>query len=253
VDVTGFTLTTAGTGDWTSDVDATSGVQIYRDNGDGIFNAADAAMFQGAGGATVNATFTSQLNLSVGEIADLWVVIGLTASAGMGNSAAPETFSLSIANTTDVVATETAVFGTLPPDGITVGAIEFGVTSFDPVADVPAGGRAITIDGSGFMSPFTATIGGTPCGGTGNVNLTGTQVTGLIVPMGAGTDLEIVVQSGTLPPQTLSQTFSYDKPGEVAPPKNEEDSSCTANTGATWAALLGVLAIGAIAIRRRRA
>jgi hypothetical protein len=252
VDVTGFTLTTAGTGDWTSDVDATSGVQIYRDNGDGIFNAADTAMFQGAGGATVNATFTSVLDLEVGEIADLWVVIGLTANAGTGNSAAPETFSVSIANTTDVVATETAVFGTLPPNGITVGAIEFNVTTFNPQGDQPAGGASIAITGSGFMSPLTVTIGGTLCGGTASIT-GGTNVSGLTVPMGAGSNLEIVIHSGTLPPLTLNQTFSYDKPDEVAPPKNEDKSSCTANTGATWAALLAVLAIGAIATRRRAA
>jgi MYXO-CTERM domain-containing protein len=252
VDVTGFTLTTAGTGDWTSDVDATSGVQIYRDNGDGIFSAADALLFQGGGGATVNATFTSVLDLEVGETADLWVIIGLTANAGSGNSAAPETFSVSIANTTDVVATETAVFGTLPPNGITVGAIEFGVATFAPLNDQPAGGASITISGSGFIDPVIVTIGGTPCIGTAVVT-GGTSVSGLTVPMGAGTDLEIVIQSGTLPPQTLSQTFTYLKPKEVAPPKNEDSSSCAASTTATWAALLGVLAIGAIAIRRRRA
>jgi MYXO-CTERM domain-containing protein len=102
------------------------------------------------------------------------------------------------------------------------------------------------------MSPLTVTIGGTLCGGTAVIT-GGTQVSGLTVPMGAGTDLEIVVRSGTLPPQTLAQTFTYVKPKEVAPPENEDNSSCAASTTTTWALALVLPALAVAArVRRRR-
>jgi MYXO-CTERM domain-containing protein len=71
--------------------------------------------------------------------------------------------------------------------------------------------------------------------------------------MGAGSNLEIVVHSGALAPQTLPLTFSYLQPKETDPPKADDPSSCAAGTGASWMALLSVLVIGAIAVRRRRA
>jgi hypothetical protein len=138
------------------------------------------------------------------------------------------------------------------PNGITVGAIEFGVTNFEPASGLAAGGQAITINGSGFMAPLTVTIGGTLCPGT-PVIVGGTQVTGLTVPPGFGTNLPIVVHSGDLPPQTLTQTFSYTAPKDNAPPKTDE-SGCQSGTGSTFplVALMVAALLGATLTLRRR-
>jgi hypothetical protein len=136
VTVNGITLTTGGTGDWTSDVSATSGVQVFRDDGDGVFNAADTMLFQGAGAAVVTAGFTPALAMPVTSTADLWVRVEFTATAGQGVVAIPETFTLSVAAAADVNATTAAVLGTPAPTGVSIGAIEFSVTSFVPPNDL---------------------------------------------------------------------------------------------------------------------
>jgi hypothetical protein len=248
--VNGLTLTTGGTGDWSTDVDSTSGVQIYHDDGDGVFDAGtDALLDQAGGAAVVTTSFT--LSLTTGEIADLWVVIGLTASAGQGIAATPETFSVAIANTTDVSATAPVAFGMPAPNGITVGAIEFSVTSFDPASGLAAGGQALMITGSGFMAPFSVTIGGTPCLGTA-VIAGGTQVMGLSVPPGFGTNLPIVVHSGDLPPQTLTQTFNYTAPKDNDPPKSD-DGGCQSGTGTLpLVALIVAALVAGLSLGKRR-
>jgi hypothetical protein len=251
--VTGFNLTTSGTGDWSSDVDSTTGVRVYRDDGDGVYSAAtDTQLFQGGGAALVTVTFT--MPLATGEVADLWVVVGFTATAGQGVAATPETFSVAIANTTDVSASVPAAFGMPAPVGVTVGAIEFNVTNFDPSSALQAGTPPITITGSGFMAPFTVIIGGTVCPGTPAI-AGGTQVTGLTVPPGVGANLPIVVHSGNLPPQTLTQTFTYTAPKDTSPPKADE-SGCRGGTGTFPLAALIVVALLAgftVALRRREA
>ncbi len=245
--VSGINFTTAGSGDWSSDV---ASVSVHRDNGDGIFNAADDTQLDTqAGSALITSSFT--LNMAVGEIADLWVVIHFTATAGDGVSATPETFSLAIANVTDVQASAPVDFGSPQPQGIEVGAIQFGVTTFEPATGLTAGGQPLTIQGSGFMLPLLVTIGGTPCPGTPAINA-GTQVTGLSIPAGFGENLPIVVRSGTLPPQTLTQTFTYTSPKDSAPPKADSGSSCTTGQGSAWALLLIALGAAAcISLRRR--
>jgi hypothetical protein len=253
-DVSGFTLTTGGTGDWTTDVDSTAGVQVYMDNGDEVFDAAtDNLLFLGGGGTTVAATFSTAVSLAVGGTADLWIAIGFTATAGQGNAAAPETFNVSIAAAGDVNATVPVVLGMNPPVGIDVGAIEFSVSSFAPNTAVPAGGQDISITGSGFMAPFSVTIGGTLCAGTAVIN-GGTDVTGLQIPPGFGKLLPIVVYSGTLPPQTITQTFDYLTPKDNIGDSSTDTSSCSGVGGSAWAGMLGVLALlGVAAARRRRA
>src|SRR5690606_20792359 len=145
--VNGIDFTTSGSGDWTSDV---ATVSIHQDNGDGIFNAADDTQLDTQAGSALITTNLG-LSLAVGEIADLWVVIHFTATAGDGVSATPETFSLAIANVTDVNATAPVDFGSPAPQGITVGAIEFRVDTFEPTTGLTAGGQPLTIQGSGFM------------------------------------------------------------------------------------------------------
>src|SRR5690606_27872422 len=227
--VNGIDFTTTGSGDWTSDV---ASVSIHEDNGDGIFNAADDTQLDTQpGSALITSSFTH--NMAVGQITDLWVVIHFTATAGDGVSATPETFSLAIANVTDVNATAPVDFGSPAPQGITVGAIEFRVDTFEPATGQTAGNQALTIQGSGFMLPLLVTIGGTVCPGTPAIS-GGTQVAGLTIPAGFGTNLPIVVRSGTLPPQTLTQTFSYTSPKDSAPPKVDSGGGCSTGQLPAW-------------------
>jgi hypothetical protein len=251
VTITGINLTTGGTGSWTSDVDATMGVQVYHDDGDGVFNAADTLLYQGAGAALVTATFGTPLVMPVTSSADLWVRVNLTATAGQGVVAIPETFTLSIANAADITASSPALLGTPAPSGVTIGAIEFEVSSFTPPNDLPAGGKAITIAGKGFMLPFTVTIDGVACPGSASIT-GGTQVTGLIVPPGGGQNLTIQVSSGTLPTQTLTQTFSYSKVSSVGGSGGDSGGGgCAAGGAGGWALLCG-LVLAAAALGRRR-
>jgi hypothetical protein len=198
----------------------------------------------------VNATLISAVNLAVGEVAELWVTIGFTASAGLGVIPTPETFNLAIAAATDVNASAPVACGVAPPIGITLGAIEFGVANITPLVSSTAGGGTIELAGTGFMAPFSVRIGGSLCAGT-PVIAGGTQVTGLEIPAGVGLGLQIVVYSGTLPPQSLTFTFDY-----VAPKDNEtkapDQSGCVSGSGATWPVLIGGLVILAAGATRRR-
>jgi hypothetical protein len=239
VTVNGITLTTAGSGDWTTDVDSTSGVEIYLDDGDGVFSAtSDSLLYQGGGAAVVAATFGTSVMMPGATGEDLWVRIGLTATAGAGVAAAPETFSMSIANTSDVAASTNVVFGSPAPATVTVSAIEFNVSAFSPPADVPKGGKAVSIAGSGFMTPLSVTIGGIQCPGSAII-VGGTQVTGLTVPPGGGKNLPIVVNSGALPPQTLSQTFTYKLVSETG--GDSGGGNCSGGTGPWLPVLAGFL------------
>jgi Synergist-CTERM protein sorting domain-containing protein len=209
VSVTSVTFTTAGSGNWATDLSATDGVQVYEDNGDGVFNAGtDTLLFQGAGAASVNATFATPLQVANSSSKDVWVVVNLLATAGVG-ATSPITYSVSVANASDVQAgAVTPLLGTPVPQSSVLSLVDFFVTTFTPVSDGFAGGTSITIDGSGFSTPFTVTIGGVLCPGI-PVITGGTQVTGLTVPAGSGTGLPIVITSGSLAPQTLAQTFNY--------------------------------------------
>jgi len=122
---------------------------------------------------------------------------------------APHTFTLAISNAGSVDAGALqVVLGTPAPQTVTLGAIEFFVTSISPLFDIPAGGAALTVTGSGFMAPFVVRINGVVCPGTAQIS-GGTQVTGLFVPPGSGTNLTIEISSGNLPTYTHTQTFDY--------------------------------------------
>lgn len=245
--VTSIAITTAGTGDWSSDV---SSVEVYQDNGDGVFSATtDTLRFSGTGAAVVTATFTGfTIQNSTSE--DLWVRVGLTATAGQGVAATPESFTLGVQAAADVSVTGgvNVLLGTPNPNSISLGAIEFVVSGFTPLADLPAGGSPITITGSGFMAPLTVTIGGVVCPGTAVIT-GGTSITGLMVPPGGGTNLPIVVTSSTLPAQTLTQRFGYSGIGVISGGrKGGGGGGCAAATG-------GGLALPALLVllcRRRR-
>ncbi len=249
--VNSIALTTGGTGNWTTDVDATAGVQVYRDDGDGAFSAtADTLLFSGAGGGVVAAVFGTPLNMAVSTTANLWVRVGLSPSAGIGALATPETFTLSIASPLDVSSSSTVLLGTPAPNGVTIGAIEFAVTSFSPTGDLPKGGKAITIQGSGFQTPFSVRIGGVVCPGTPAISA-GTQVTGLLVPPGGGEKLMIEINSGNLPTQVLANTFTYSSVGSTG--TGSSGGGCSGHGGG-WAILAALGLLGfALVLRRRTA
>ncbi len=249
IDVSGVTLTTAGTGSWTTDVTA---VQVWQDNGDGLFNSGtDTMLFAGTGGATVVAALTSNVTVPNSGSADLWVVVNLAATAGAGLSS-PVTFSASISATTDVAATSTVLLGTPAPQSSELSAVDFFVTTFTPVADVTGGGLPITITGSGFVSPVTVTINGVVCPGTAVV--TPTQITGLFVPPGSGSNRPIALTNGGMAPVTLTQTFSYGSGGlsSGGGGGGGGGGGCVTQGAGTGAVMLAGFALLALSARRRR-
>jgi len=208
--VNAFTLTTSGTGSWTTDVAATGGVQVYSDNGNGIYDGSptDTLLFSGAGATpSIVCTFTSALNIANGATADLWLRTSFVATAG---ASVPETFAASIANAADVNVTgATPLLGTPAPTTNTLGIVIFFVTTFAPSFDLQTGGAAITITGSGFLAPLSLTIGGVVCPGVGIIGAGGTQITGFTVPAGTGQGKVLILTNGSLGPKTLTQTFDY--------------------------------------------
>lgn len=248
VAVNGLTLTTAGSGDWTTDLAAANGVEIYEDNGNNIFDGAptDTLVFSGAGAnGTLTCTFTSPVNVPNNGSRSVWVRVNLLASAG---ASVPETFTASIANAADVNITgATSILGTPAPNSNALSVVIFAVTTFTPTFDVQAGGAAITIDGSGFLAPLTLTIGGVVCPGTPVINAGGTQITGFLVPPGSGSNLPIVLTNGALGNKTLTQTFSY-AGGSTVGGGGGGGGGCSTNeepVGLVWLAALALLAMAA--------
>jgi hypothetical protein len=176
---------------------------------------------------------------------DIWVRANLLASAGAGAST-PQTYSVTVAQASDVSANTGVIIGTPPPNGAVLSVVDFFVTSVDPLTDALAGGKILTITGSGFTSPFTVTIGGVVCPGTPAISPT--QVTGIQVPQGSGTALPIVVSSGTFAPLTLTQTFDYRNPGNPSGPTT--GPGCIAGAGGVALLVPVMLVVGAL--RRRR-
>jgi MYXO-CTERM domain-containing protein len=252
--VTGMTLTTGGNGDWLNHTAPATGVQVFRDNGNGNFDAGDIKLFEGPGATpVVNCVFTSNQNIAVNADIDLWVVLNLLSSAG----ASPfETFTAAIESGTDVnTLTAGAVkLGTLAPKTGELRVVDFRVDEFTPTVGLFAGGGAIKIEGSGFALPIVVTIGGIACTGTATVDGSGTLISGLEVPAGTGANLAIILTTNNLPPKTLTQTFRY---SSVLPNVNTSGTTtpssdgCTAAAGPTLALLAPAL-LGAFAWRRRR-
>jgi hypothetical protein len=216
ITVNSVDLTTGGTGNWTNDIDGSMGVSVYEDDGDGAFNAGtDGLLHQGGGGATVSVTLPAPLIIAAGSYSDLWVRLRLTSTAGVGVQATPETFTVSIAAPGGVNASSIVLLGNPMPNGVVIGAIAFAVSSFDPPKDQPKGGTPIVIEGSGFVAPFSVSIGGVICPGT-PVIIGGAEVTGLFVPPGGGNNLPIEISSGKIPTQVIGTTFTYGSVGSAS-------------------------------------
>lgn len=258
IDVTAITFATAGSGNWIADTDSANGYQVWLDDGDGVFSAlTDTQLFASGGAGSINAVFASTVTVPNAGFRDLWIRTSLLSSAAVG-STSPLSWSASIASTTDVstVGGVLVSFGITSPQTSTLSAVDFFVTTFTPVADLPAGGKPITISGSGFMSPLVVRINGVICPGTPAV--TPTQVTGLLVPPGTGSNVAIEITSGALAPQVLTQTFTYENvtiigPGAGGGGGGGGGGGCAAATGSPAALLLALLAaLSVVALRRNR-
>jgi hypothetical protein len=253
VDISEIVLTGDGNGDWAAWLDAADGVQIWLDNGDGVFDAAsDTLLYSSGGSDVVTATFAPALHVANATSAELFIRLHLNDQAGAGAAAAPATFQYSIASVGDVSATPAAAqvaFGSPAPETRTLSMIDFFVTSFTPVRDHVDGEADITIVGSGFMTPLIVRIGGMQVLGTPVIS-NGTQVTGIRVPPGTGRDLEITIQSGSLPTYTLTETFRYTTTtGGTG--DGGGGGGCAAGLPAT-PALVALLLPALAAIRRRK-
>jgi hypothetical protein len=249
------TLTTSGTGTWNTDVSA---LELYLDDGNGTYDGAptDTLLFTGAGTTpTMVCTLTSAVNIPTNQARSLWVRLNFAAVAG---ASTPETFSASIASATDINVTgATALLGTPAPTTNAVSVVIFFVTTFTPAFDVQTGGAAITITGSGFLSPLTVTINGAVCAGTPVISAGGTQITGLTVPPGSGTNRPIVINNGALGAKTLTQTFDYaggSTVGGGGAGGGGGGGCMTQESETAWLVLLALAGLcGAWALRRRAA
>lgn len=254
INVQDISFMALGTGDPTLDLSATNGIEVYLDDGDDAFDSAtDTIVYSGAGASPMLATFSPAVAVPANSSEVIWVRLNVPAATGAGNTEA-RTYSVAIANTTDVSAASTAgtvsvLIGAPLPESATLGVTDFFVTSFSPTSDLPKGGKAITIQGSGFEAPFAVRINGILCQGVAVI--TPTEVTGLMVPSGGGKNLAIEIDSGFLATQALSQTFSYSTVG--SPGSSGSDGCTVATTSAgAWAMLLFTLALAALAFRRVR-
>jgi hypothetical protein len=254
VDISQIVLTGDGNGDWAAWLDAADGVQIWLDNGDGVFDAAtDTLLYSSGGSDVITAAFAPALHVPNATSVDLFIRVHLNDQAGAGAATGPATFQYSVASVGDVSATPAAAqvtFGTPAPETRTISMVEFFVTSVTPVRDHVDGGADITIVGSGFMTPLIVRIGGVSAVGTPVIS-NGTQVTGIRVPPGSGRDHEITIESGNLPIYTYPETFRYTTTTGGTGGGGGGGGGCAAGLPAT-PALAALLLPALAAIRRRK-
>lgn len=208
VTVNGITLTTTGSGDWSTDVDQTDGVQFWLDNADMSFDQLTDTLIGTAPGAnpTAPVILSGGLNVSSGSSAVLWLVVRTTSIAG---ASVPETFSAGIgaAGDVSVAGSASVTIGTPAPQSSTLSVVTFFLTSFVPTSG--GQGQPILVTGSGFTAPVSIAIAGNLCPGTAVISGGGTQITGLVTPGAPGKgDHPIILTTGLLGPRTLSFTFS---------------------------------------------
>lgn len=246
--VNGATFSGTGSGSFSS---AFSAVEFWLDDGDGVFDAGtDTLLDSVSGGPAMLASFNPPLSIPNAENRDVWVRGSVTATAGIGE-ALPLTHQVEIASDVDISAPGAIkVLGTPAPVSTVFGVVDFFVTTFTPTSDLVTGGKPITIEGSGFVLPLQVRIGGVVCGGSASLNPAGTMITGLSVPAGGGKNKAIEIDSGTLPTQTLTQTFNYSSVSGGG--SGSGSGGCAAGgTSAAW--LLLALAPLAAVLRRRKA
>ncbi len=178
-DVTNIVFSTRGTGDWVNQLNTSSGLSVFLDDGDGVFaSGQDTLLFQGSGASpTRTCALTPAMNIPNSTFRDLWIVVNLLPSAG---TTPPSTFAADIASGGDVTVAQAAsviTFGAPPPDGSLLEVVLFSITNLSPLSG--RGGQQLVLTGSGFVAPVSIIIGGVPCGGTVVISADRTTVTGL--------------------------------------------------------------------------
>jgi hypothetical protein len=244
-DVTGMQLTPSGTGDWLNDLDPSIGVEVWLDDGDAVFSAATDARLGFAGGSTtaILVSFAPSANIAAGSSADFWIVLNVVASAG---TSIPESYILSLASSSDLSTSgaSNVTLGSPQPVGSNFSVVVFFVSTVSPASTSTT--FPIAFIGSGFALPVTVTIGGVPCTGTPSISPMGTTLSGLVVPSpitpGDLGPHPIVITSGLLPPQTLSQTFKYSADGR-RPGSDDGCSTGEAHALSLLAVVAGVLSL----------
>lgn len=257
IDIAGLNLTTGGTGDFFTDLDVASGIELYLDSEflplapkDGLYTPGVDILLGQTGGnypiTSVPFNVSGPIVVPNGTSVDIIVRFNILATAG---GSLPETFRCSIANPTDVLTagSNAVILGIPAPNSNTVGVIIYFVSSFAPAVALRGGGAPITIIGAGFTPPFSCTIGGIPCPGNPVINSDGTGVSGLFIPAGNGLDLPIVVTTGALGSRLAPMRFSY----ATATTLNEKEarisnSFCAVNDSGPGAALAAMLAFAAM-------
>ncbi len=256
--VNGVTLTNSGSGSWVTHLQV-PGVELFLDDGNGVFDGAptDTLLFSGAANVPgMNCTFTTPVSVLNAQSEDIWVCVHFAANAG---TSIPETYRTAIAAASDVNATgAVTVLGTPAPTSALCSVVLFNVASMSPSYDTMSGGANIVLTGSGFLAPLTLTINGVLCPGTPVININGTQVTGLKVPAGSGTNLVVVLNNGALGAKTLTQTFSYTAGSTIGSGGTSGGGGgggCSTNdeTGALWLAALALAVASSWLTLRRRA
>ncbi len=244
VQINGITLTVGGTGDFVNDLDPSTGLSVWQDDGDGSFNSALDTNLGSTGGAspTITVNFTSTLTVPDATSVDVWVVADFLASAG---ASIPDTYQVSVAGIGDVnvQAPATVSLGTPAPDSAQLSVVIFFVSSIDPASSYH--NTFFRIYGSGFTPPVSLSIGGIDLG-TGTVNGANTFASGWVIPDLGPNDgyHDVVVTTSLLGPITLTQQFYYDstKPGGRTGNNGSDCSTHESGTSASFLVLLATLA-----------
>ncbi len=241
--VDGITVTVSGTGDFANDIDPSTGLSVWQDDGDGSFNSALDTSLGATGGAsaTITVNFTSTLTVPDATSVELWIVGDFLASAG---ASIPDTYQVSVANAGDVnVQTPATVsLGTPAPDSTVLSVVIFFVTSFSPASGYR--NLPFEITGSGFTPPVSVSIGGIDLG-TGSVNGANSFASGWTTPnLGPSGDYPVVVTTSLLGPITLAQTYHHSEVIDDADGAGTGDCSTRdSSTSASLVFLLTALAV----------
>ncbi|MBK8206240.1 MAG: hypothetical protein IPK87_05500 [Planctomycetes bacterium] len=226
VTVNGLQLTPGGSGDWVNDLDPTNGVEVWLDNGDGTFNASSDTLLGLSAGATptIGITFSPSEQILSGSASDVWVVLNLL--AGAGNSI-PDTFSIGIAAPNDVAVSGSVniTFGTPVPTSALLSVVDFYVTAVTPTTGWMT--DVVTITGSGFTPPLSVQVG-TQSAGVG-VNAARTELYVTMPPPSSGGPHTITLDTSLLPPEVLTQTFTYVNDGQLGGVGDDKEGSCSTN------------------------
>lgn len=255
VQVDGMTFTVGGSGDFVNDLDPATGLNVWQDDGDGMFDAGlDTLLGETAGAApTLTVNFTSTLSVPDATSVDVWVVGDFLASAG---ASIADTYQISVANALDVNVQmpATVVLGTPAPDSATLSVVIFFINRFSPLSSYHDYG--ITIRGSGFTPPVSMSIGGVDLGTASTVRSDHEFAYGWQVPdLGPDSGYhDIVITTGLIGPIKMTQRFYYSstKPHACGGDCHfgDEDCAANANVGITRSlVLLGLLAAIAVAAR----